>query len=69
MDFEHSVRVLELQQRRDRSGPRLGPGRIHRCLRLIGLSERALERICRRAKLRNPFGTPLSGETVMLAAA
>ena len=45
---------------------RLGPGRIHHCMRLIGLSERILERMCRRAALRAPFGRPLAEQTVSL---
>ncbi|EQB12192.1 acyl-CoA dehydrogenase family protein [Sphingobium lactosutens] len=45
---------------------RLGPGRIHHCMRLIGLSERVLERMCRRAELRTPFGRPLIEQTVTL---
>ena len=43
---------------------RLGPGRIHHCMRLIGLAERALERMCRRTMARVTFGRPVADQTV-----
>ena len=43
---------------------RLGPGRIHHCMRAIGQSERALELMCKRALSRVAFGKPISDQTV-----
>lgn len=39
---------------------RLGPGRIHHCMRLIGLAERALQLMCRRVSTRTSFGRPIA---------
>lgn len=43
---------------------RLGPGRIHHCMRIIGVSERLLDLMCRRLSTRVAFGSPLSKNPV-----
>jgi acyl-CoA dehydrogenase len=45
---------------------RLGPGRIHHCMRAIGLAERALSLLCRRTSARTTFGRKISEQTVTL---
>ncbi|MBI3781999.1 MAG: acyl-CoA dehydrogenase family protein [Deltaproteobacteria bacterium] len=45
---------------------RLGPGRIHHCMRVIGVAERSLDAMCKRVKSRVAFGKPIAEQTVTL---
>src|SRR5438876_7084511 len=46
---------------------RLGPGRIHHCMRCIGVAERALETMCKRVQARVAFGKPLAEQGTLRA--
>ncbi len=48
------------------SQARLGPGRVHHCMRMIGVAERAIEAMCRRASERVAFGKPLARNEVVM---
>jgi len=46
---------------------RLGPGRIHHCMRCIGMADRALELMCHRVKNREAFGKPLARQGTIMS--